>query len=418
MVVSVFVGLWVARYLGPEEFGRLNYALAVVAMLGPLAELGFEAVLRREFVRSPETAATLVGTAMRLRAAGAILAIGVVMACTFVPGIIGGDRQLLIILALTLFQPSAMVSESWLQSRLESRKSVFPQWIALGLGAGARVLAIAFRAPLEVFASIVVLELGLGSALVLYSGRKAGLRIGRADGAVALSLLKECWPLALSSVSVIIYMRIDVLMLRWMEGERAAGIYSAAVRLSELVYFLPMIAAVSIQPMLVRAHQAGEGVYLHRLQVYFELSALAAYVIAIPMVLFSSHLTFLAYGTLYNESAPILAIHAWAMVFVFLGVARSQHLVNIGYTGFSLMSTTAGALINVVLNLVFIQWWSGLGAAMATVLSQGVSAWLSSFVPSAVRPIGFLQAKALFFPASAWRFFNWARGRLPVDLGS
>jgi len=404
MVLAVVVGLWVARYLGPEGYGQLNYALAAVALLGPLAELGFEAVLRREFVRNPETSAKLAGTATRLRLVGALLAVGVVTAYAFFPGVITGDRRLLLILSLSLFQPGAMVAESWLQSRLESRKSVIPQWIALGLGAGLRILAIVMQAPIEAFAAIIIIELGLSTILVVRSARRSGLRIGRADGAMAVDLLKECWPLALASVSVMIYMRIDVLMLRWMVGDGAAGNYSAAVRLSELAYYLPMIAAASVQPMLVRAHQEGNAVYLRRLQGYFDLSAVSAYAVAFPMALLSSHLIAWAYGPLYASAAPVLAVHAWASVFVFLGVARSQHLINVGYTRFSLMSTLAGALANVVLNLVFIPRWSGTGAALATVLAQAIAAWGMTLCYAPTLPIAILQTRSILIPITWYRY--------------
>jgi PST family polysaccharide transporter len=238
----------------------------------------------------------------------------------------------------------------------------------------------------------------------LWSARAVGFYFGSADNAIARRILKECWPLALSSVSVMIYMRIDVLMLRWMVGDGAAGNYSAAVRLSELVYFLPMIAAVSVQPMLVRAYQEGSEIYYCRLQRYFDISVLAAYALALPMAFLSTQLIALAYGPRYASAAPVLVIHAWAAIFVFLGVARSQHLINAGFTRFSLMSTLAGALSNVILNMCLIPRWAGLGAAIATVISQGVSAWLSSFAIQAMRRTGWMQSKALFSPIIAWKY--------------
>jgi O-antigen/teichoic acid export membrane protein len=199
-------------------------------------------------------------------------------------------------------------------------------------------------------------------------------------------------------------MRIDILMLRWMAGEAASGQYAAAVRLSELGYFIPLIAAASVQPLLVRAHQGDAGSYLRALQKYFDLSTLAAYVLALPTALLAPWIIRLAYGVQYAEAGAILAVHAWAVVFVFLGVARSQFLINAGFTRFSLVATVAGAAMNVSLNLLLIPRWSGMGAALATVISYAVSAWLTSFFSPKVRHIGWMQTKAMLAPFTAWRY--------------
>ena len=404
MVVSVFVGFWVARYFGPERFGLFNYALAAVALAGPIAELGLEAVARREFVRDPEAAATLAGTVLRLRLGGGVVALVVIFAVAVFSGMSGQEKWLFVILSFGVLQPAAMISESWLQSRLESRKSVVPQWIALCIGALLRVSAILNRAPIEVFALIVVVEQGLTIFFVVRTASASGLRFGRFDPPLARRLLSECWPLALASSAVMIYMRIDILMLRWMNGEAASGQYAAAVRLSEMAYFVPTILAASVQPGLARTSAERATIYKEHLQRYFDMSALIAYAFAVPAALLAPWIIRLAYGNAYATAAPILAIHAWASLFVFLGVARSQYLINAGLTRFSLAATVTGAVLNIGLNIVLIPRWSGLGAAIATVISYAVSAWLSSFCSSGVRPIGWMQARALISPIFAWRY--------------
>jgi len=207
-----------------------------------------------------------------------------------------------------------------------------------------------------------------------------------------------------ASSAVMIYMRIDILMLRWMAGEAASGEYAAAVRVSELAYFLPVIVAASMQPLLARSSGDEKTAYGRQLQRYFDASALAAYALALPVALLAPWIIRLAYGPPYAAAAPILAVHAWAVIFVFLGVARSQFLVNAGLTRFSLVCAVTGALVNVALNLLLIPRWSGLGAAVATVVSYAVSAWLMSFCSPGLRPVGWMQTKALLSPFLALRY--------------
>ncbi len=404
MVSGFVLGVWLARYLGPQKFGSLGYAMAVIALLGPLAELGFENVARREFIRSPEHAAITSGTVLAFRAVGGLLAI----ACALLFGWLftdsALDRNLVWILSLGLLQPGLMIADSWLKARLDARSAVIPQWLAVGFGLLLQLCGIAWGAPVEYFAAVTVLEGLLVAGLVWRAANVAGLRFGRRNRDLGRQLLRECWPLAMSSAAILIYMRIDLVMLRKMVGEAEAGTYLAATRLSELAYFLPMILASTLQPSLVRAHAQAQGDYPTRLQTYFDASACLAYAFTVVIAICAEVAVRLIYGSGFIEAAPILRVHCWATVFVFLGVARNQHLINEGKTRFALFGTAFGAVLNVGLNLVLIPRWGGVGAAVATVLSYAASAWASSFALADLRWIGWQQTLALLAPPRyAWR---------------
>jgi PST family polysaccharide transporter len=195
-------------------------------------------------------------------------------------------------------------------------------------------------------------------------------------------------------------------MLRQMTGTHAVGIYAAAVRLSELWYFIPVALASSLLPALLRSRERGAGFYRERLQQFFDLNAGLAYLLAGPLWLASGWIVRVAYGPAFAEAGPVLAVHIWACVFVFLGVARGQWLVNEGLTKFYLGATLAGAGANVLLNLMLIPRWGPLGAAWATLASYGLSAWLSSFGHPAVREVAGLQTRALLLPLLGWRYFK------------
>ncbi len=210
----------------------------------------------------------------------------------------------------------------------------------------------------------------------------------------------------LSGVAISVYMRIDIVMLRHLAGESAAGIYAAAVRISELGYFVPMALASSVLPALLQARARGGAAYGERLQRYFDLSAALAYALTIPLALVAPWLVRMAYGAAFAPAAAVLVVHIWAAVFVFLGVARGQWLVNERLQRFYLAATFAGAVANVLLNLLFIPRWGGLGAAWATVISQALAAWASSYFHPAVRATAAMQTRALLLPLTGWRYFH------------
>jgi O-antigen/teichoic acid export membrane protein len=153
-----------------------------------------------------------------------------------------------------------------------------------------------------------------------------------------------------------------------------------------------------------RAH-SGDA-YAARLQQFYDLNAGLAYALAVPMALAAPWLVHVAYGGAYAAAGPVLAVHVWSTVFVFLGVARGQFLVNEGHTGFYFLSTTAGLLINVALNLVLIPRHGAWGAAVATLAAQMVAAWGSSFCFAPVRANAWMQTRALLIPV---RWLHYVR---------
>jgi O-antigen/teichoic acid export membrane protein len=159
-------------------------------------------------------------------------------------------------------------------------------------------------------------------------------------------------------------------------------------------------------PALLRARAAGAEAYQRRLQHYYDISAGAAYLLSVPIALGAPWLVRMAYGDAYAAAGPILAVHIWSSVFVFLGVARGQWLVNEKLTGFYLITTLAGAAANVSLNLLAIPRWSGLGAAYATLVSYALAAWLGSFFHPAVRATAVMQTRALLIPVVGWRYLR------------
>ncbi|MES1168032.1 MAG: polysaccharide biosynthesis C-terminal domain-containing protein, partial [Oleiharenicola lentus] len=263
-------------------------------------------------------------------------------------------------------------------------------------------------APLPAFGVVIVFEM-----LLVTAGLWRAMAAARAPAPARLdparilagALLREAWPLMLTSLAVIVYMKIDEVMLRQMAGPAAVGVYAAAVRISELWYFVPVALASSVLPALLRTRERDAVHYRARLQQFFDLNAGLAYGSAIPLALASGWITRLAYGEAFAAAGPVLAVHIWASLFVFLGVARGQWLVNEGHTRFYFLATLAGAVTNIGLNLVLIPRQGALGAAWATLIAYGLAAWLTTFASGRTREIAWMQTRAILLPLLGWRYF-------------
>ena len=211
-----------------------------------------------------------------------------------------------------------------------------------------------------------------------------------------------------SSLAVIIYMRIDVVMLRAMKGDAAAGVYAAAVKLSEVWYFLPVAVGSSLLPALLRARASGREAYGARLQHYFDLSAAIAYGLSVPCALLAPWLIRLVYGASFAEAGPVLALHVWGAVFAFLGVARAHYLFNESLGRLHLLATASGALLNILLNRLLIPSHGPWGAALATVIAQAFVTWGLSFCFESTRWVAWMQTRALLIPFTFLRYVRRA----------
>lgn len=194
-----------------------------------------------------------------------------------------------------------------------------------------------------------------------------------------------------------IYIRIDQIMLGQMRGNKDVGLYSAALRFSEIWYFIPVVIVNSVMPTLTKLRQESEEKYYQRLKQLFSTLVTVAYAIAIPMTFFSTYLITSFYGQIYKEAGTILSIHIWTAVFVFLGVGISPWLFNENMIKFSLFQTGLGAIINIILNLFFIPLWGGIGVAIATLISQIFVGYLTLLVSKKTRVIFRLETQAIFF---------------------
>jgi polysaccharide transporter, PST family len=397
------VGAWVARYLGPTRYGIYNYALAIVALLTPLVALGLKDIVIRDIVRAPKGKDDILGTTFGLQLIGGLLSLGLAI------GIAGSTRSanaltswLIVILAgQFIFQGFSLTLAYWFNSQVQAKYIVWANNIALFLYCLVRIGLVLSEAPLIAFAWAA-----LGQAFVYavavavfyhISGQK--LFTWQVSFSRAKRLLGNSWPLLISDLAIMAYMKMGQIMLGNMVDAKELGIYSAAVRLAELWYFIPMAIASSVFPAVVRSHENDDvEVYRKRMQLFYDAMAGIAYMIVIPLALLAPLLVKMVFGPAYAEAGSMLRVYAWALLFVFLGVARSSWFIAEDMVRFSMLATILGALTSIVMNLILIPRFGGLGAAWAVVISQAVSSFLSSILSKRLWPVFGQQSLSLLVP--------------------
>lgn len=385
MGIGLIVSVWIARYLGPEQYGLWNFAIAFAALFSALATLGLDGIVIRELVKQPERQYALLGSAFALKLIGASVSLLVVLIAISL--MYRGETLTLWLVGISaagfIFQ-SVNVVDFYFQAKVQSKYTVYSANAAFILVTLVKIYLLLSSAPLIVFAWAGLIEVVLTSVflLIAYQSNHQSMRDWWYEGPVMRKLLKESWPLMLAGLAVMVYMRVDVVMLQQMAGEHEVGVYAAATKISEIWYFLPSIVVASVSPAIIKAHSLDSYQYISRLRQLYFVMAWLAIGIAAPLSLMSDTIVNLLFGRDFAEAAPILAIHLWASIAVFLGVASSQYLLVEGLQKISFYRTLIGLIVNVILNLLLIPGMGAKGAAIATVASYFVATFALVFFKS------------------------------------
>lgn len=398
MGVGLFVGVWVARYLGPEQFGLLNYASAFVALFGTFSTLGLDSIIVRDLIQNPSEKDETLGTAFTLKLIGGIV---ILLSTLTIISLIRSDSithwLVGIIAAGTIFQAFDTI-DFWFQSQVQSKYVVYAKNSAFILITIIKIVLLYMKAPLIAFAwtglaEVILASLGL---IFAYGFNNLYIQTWRVSIKRAKSLLKNSWLLVLSGLAIMVYMRIDQIMLGQMVGDKAVGIYSAAVKLSEIWYFIPIAITSSVFPSLVEAKKTSEILHQQRIQKLFYIMVLISYVIAVPVTFLSSWLIVLVFGEQFVDASVSLIALTWAGVFVCLGLAKESWMITEGLMKLTFFATAVGAVTNVLINLLLIPSYGASGASIATLISYFIAVVLSTLIFPETRKVFKMQINSLF----------------------
>jgi O-antigen/teichoic acid export membrane protein len=407
MCSAIVVSVWVARYLGPHEFGVLSYAVAFVALFTPLAALGINNILVKELVLDRERERVLLGSALIARFLGTAAAISIcVAAIYYVQGAEqGADRKLfwaVVALSLATVFNALDVAGLWLQSKQAVRSLMFWKMSVTVCAALARVVALTSGAEVFTFVWIAAAEtmaIDVVNLCAYYGARERPQR-WQSSRTTMTGLFSKSWPLILSSIAASIYLKIDQVMLANMVSVTESGVYAVAARMSEVWYFIPQLLAGALFPSLLRTKLVSADLYKQRMRMCLAAFAMAATAIAVFITIFADPIVLTLFGHQYAGAAVILQIHIWGGIFIFQRAVASKWMIAEDLFMFSFVSHGVGALLNIVLNLIMIPYWGGIGSAIATVISYAGASYLFTFCSRRTWPMARMMTETMLLPLS------------------
>ncbi len=381
LVAGLFVGVWVVRYLGPEDFGILSYANSFVIVFAALGSLGVDNILVRELIVQKNNRDYLIGSAFAIKLIGSIVLVLVVSVALWFSS---GSTEVNIIIYLIVLSnllSSFNVISLYFQSQVLSKYQVFASIISLIISIAIKIYFILTERGLFAFASVYVIESLAFAASAIFFYKYNGLspftwKIRRSTIA---ALFRDSWPLLLSGISISLGMRIDQVMLNHFLDTSSVGLYAAGVKIAEVLVFIPAVIGKSIYPKIVALDMETEQGKLKGLirHVFYLLLA-----ISIGVLLASEYLVDILYGSEFLESYLVINILVFTIPLTYLGTITNKLLLKFGLGKVIFIKQFSLALLNISLNIILIPIYGIIGAAFSTLLASLVTnLFFELFVP-------------------------------------
>ena len=386
-ILNLIIGLLTARYLGPSNYGIINYVASVVAFAMPLMQLGLKHILVREFIKSPDKEGVILGTSLVLNIVSSILCM--VGSVAFVMVANTGETETILVCALyslTLLFNATEMTQYWFQSKLLSKYPSIASLVAYIVVAIYKMYLLIAQKGVVWFALSNAIDYFLISVFLLIIYKKVGGQRLSIDLNVAKELLSQSKYYIIPSLMVIIFQNTDRIMIKLMVGEIETGFYSAAITCIGITSFVFTAIIDSIRPVILEAKEQNQELYEKRMVQLYSIITFLSLAQSVGMTLLAKPLVYILYGVEYSKSAAILAVAVWYITFGHYGSVRNIWILAEGKQKYLTGINIAGALANVVLNYCLIPIWGAVGAAVASIITQFFTNVIIGFIFEPIRP--------------------------------
>jgi len=384
LVLSTLIGIWVVRYLQPENYGALSYVVAFNQIAYTFSRFGLDGLVVREIIRNESIQFKILATSFWIRFLGSFL-----IFLSFIPisYFVSADFELFLFITLLnfgLMLQSFEVVDFYYLSKVQAKYISIRKLIQLFLISIFKIYLILAKADLFWFVFSYFLDsvsLALFS-LMIYKSQKlpSFFKFGLFDFKIAKSIMKDAFPLFLASALNIIQARVDQIMILKFLSKEELGYYSSAMRLIEFFGFIPMVVYWSFYTSVERTKVYAKEKFEGRLRDLYRLMTIAFIFTGLPILFFGKEIILFLYGSTYEPAGILLSLMSFRLFFTFFGVIRGVYLLTENLIWFSTFTIFLGAISNVLSNIIFLPLYGAVGAIISFVISFTITTFLVDII--------------------------------------
>jgi O-antigen/teichoic acid export membrane protein len=406
LAIKMVVSIMLARYLGRGSNGIISGGMAYIYFFSAIATLGLDQFIVKELHQFPDNRDQILGTSFWMKVIAGLCCIPIIYAAYIIYPAKGTPYSYILIFSTIGIIQAFTVIDAYFQSQVQSKYIMQVQIVGNLVSAFVKLLLIYTKQPLVYFIYAYTFDFFLISVgyYFTYQRKQRSVLKWSFNYRLATKLLKYSWPLIISGIMVSLYMKIDAIMLQNMAGVKEAGAYATVAQFSEAWNFIPAVIVTSLFPAILNAKRDDVTRYKKRIQHLYDLMVYLSLPVAV-IITFASPLIYKLLTPEYAYAAPVLSVHIWSGVFVFLGAASSQYLIAENFNKLTFVRTGFGAIVNIVLNLILIPQMGMMGAAVATLIAYASATFFIIFIPK-VSDQGVMMFKSLFLISLAQKIIK------------
>lgn len=397
MIINLIVGLITARYLGPSNYGLINYAGAYTAFFSCFCTLGINSIIVKEFVDNPDRTGEIIGTTLGLRAISSFLSALVIVGISFFAD--AGEPITILVVALSTIGMVFQIFDTfnyWFQSRLQSKTTAIVTLIAYVATSLYKVVLLVLKKPVTYFAFSTSVDYICIAILLFISYKKYnGARLSFSKD-YGKELLKKSVHFILPGLMVAIYGQTDKIMLKHMISDAEIGYYSTATSLCNMWCFVLSAIIDSLYPPIMEAFKTDKSEFDRKNKILYAIVFYLSIFVSIVFTVFGGIIVNLLYGEEYAGAVAPLRVITWYTAFSYLGVARNAWIVCLDKQKYLKYLYLTAAIANVGLNLIFIPIWGATGAAVASLAAQVITIFIVPFFMKGLRENSVMMLQAIF----------------------
>lgn len=398
MLISLVISLITARYLGPSNYGLINYAAAYTAFFTSICTLGINSIIVKKFIENPKCEGEIIGTTLVLRAISSLFSAITIIGISLV--VDAGETTTQLVVALSSISIIFKIFETfnyWFQARLQSKVTAVATLIAYVVTSVYKIVLLIKKSSVIYFAfatsvDYICLAIILFFCYKHYGGRKLVCSKQR-----ALSLLKESYHFILTGLMVAIYGQTDKIMIKHMIGDAELGYYSTATSICNMWCFVLGAIIDSMYPPIMEAYKKDIADFEKKNKWLYSFIFYISAVVSLIFTVFGGAIVEMLYGQEYLSAVVPLRVITWYTAFSYLGVARDAWVVCMNRQKYLKYIYFSAAISNVILNLIFIPMWGATGAAVASLIAQIITTFIAPFFIKGMRDNSILMVKAIIF---------------------
>lgn len=395
MVLTLVVTMITARYLGPANYGLISYASGLVAFALPIMKLGIDAIMVYEFVQFPNESGKIIGTAIVMNFFSAIICLlGITV---FVNVVNAGEKDTIIVCFLysliLIFQAFEMI-QYWFQAKLLSKYSSIIMVVSYFVLSLVQILILLLKLNIYIFAISYSIEYIIINILLLLIYKKINNSSIKFSMSICKRLFSKGKYYIVSSMMVTIFAQTDKIMLKLMNNNDAVGYYSAGVTCAGMISFVFAAIIDSMRSTIFESKKISKEKFETKMIILYSIIIYGSAIVSIVICLFAPIIVNILYGKQFDQSISVLRIIVWYTTFSYLGTIRNIWILSENKQKYLWIINLAGALLNIIINLIMIPLWGIIGAAIASLITQIFTNVIVGYIIKPIRENNKLMKKA------------------------